>query len=196
MQQGFNLPIIPILILIISVLTYFLGWVVLAISAGLFICIPVITAVYDRLTHGSNCIECNTIKQAISDEMGIEIDTIKTKHEKIFDDHIHIRADIGKEKTILFDISIGGQSFQIIQRENDSKKNNLEPIQTVEEAIHCIESFDGRPEDFKLPVSDQLQDPSGINMAIITDSILKKSWRPDGFEQKAGYRIYKYMNLE
>ena len=101
MQQGFSLPILPILILLISVLTYFCGWVVLAISAGLFICIPVVTVIYDKLTHGSNCIECNTIKQAISDKMGVEIGIVKTKHEKMFDDHMHIRADIGKEKSFL-----------------------------------------------------------------------------------------------
>ena len=190
------MPIIPILILIIIALTYFFSWIVLAVSAGLFVCIPVVTAIYDKITHDSNCTECNTIKQVMSDKMGIDMDAVKTKHEKTFDDHMYIRADIGEEKTILFDIGIGGQHLRVIQGKRAFEKKQMEPINTVEEAKQCIESFEGRPEDFKLPISDQLQDPSGINMAIITDSILKKGWMPDGFEQKAGYRIYHYMNRE
>ena len=72
----------------------------------------------------------------------------------------------------------------------------MEPINTIEEATQCIESFEGGPKEFKLPISDQLQDPVGINMAIITDSILKKGWMPDGFQQKEGYRIYQYKDGE
>jgi hypothetical protein len=73
---------------------------------------------------------------------------------------------------------------------------NMEPIKTLDEAKQCIKSFEGQPEDFTLPVSDQLQDPAGINMAIITDIILQRDWVPNGFEQKAGYRIYHYKNVE
>jgi len=47
-------------------------------------------------------------------------------------------------------------------------------------------------EEFQLPISDELQDPIGMNMAIITDIVLKRGWMPDGFFQKEGYRIYKY----
>lgn len=72
----------------------------------------------------------------------------------------------------------------------------MRPIEKIEEAEQLIESFEGCPEDFELPISDQLQDPVGINMAIITDSILKRGWMPDGFEQKEGYRIYHYKNAE
>jgi hypothetical protein len=65
-------------------------------------------------------------------------------------------------------------------------------IKSIEEAKETIEKFEGKPEDFKLPISDDLQDPVGLNMAIITDSILERGWMPDGFDQKEGYRIYKY----
>ena len=47
-------------------------------------------------------------------------------------------------------------------------------IKSIEEAQEMIEAFEGKPEDFKLPISDDLQDPMGLNMAIITDSILKR----------------------
>jgi len=70
----------------------------------------------------------------------------------------------------------------------------MEPISTIEEATQYIESFEGRPEEFKILISDHLQDPIGINMAIITDSILKRGWMSDGFQQKEGYRIYQYKD--
>ncbi len=65
-------------------------------------------------------------------------------------------------------------------------------IKSIEEAQERIKTFEGRPEDFKLPISDELQDPMGLNMAIITDNILNRGWMPDGFDQEEGYRIYKY----
>ena len=69
----------------------------------------------------------------------------------------------------------------------------MEPINSIEEAQIYLGSFDGEPEQFKLPISDELQDPMGMNMAIITDSILKKGFMPSGFEQMDGYRIYRYI---
>ena len=59
----------------------------------------------------------------------------------------------------------------------------------------AIEDYDGSPDEFRLPISDILQDPIGISMAIITDAILAKGWDVDGFEQRDGYRIYRYKQL-
>lgn len=66
-------------------------------------------------------------------------------------------------------------------------------IKSIEEAQEMIEMFEGEPENFNLSISEELQDPMGLNIAIITDCILKKGWLPDGFEQNEGYRIYKYV---
>ena len=62
----------------------------------------------------------------------------------------------------------------------------MEPINRIEEAKLYIESFEGEPEEFQLPISDELQDPIGMNMAIITDIVLKRGWMPNGFLQKEG----------
>jgi hypothetical protein len=43
-----------------------------------------------------------------------------------------------------------------------------------------------------LPISDELQDPVGVNIAINTDCALAKGWEPNGFEQRDGFRIYHY----
>ncbi len=68
----------------------------------------------------------------------------------------------------------------------------MEPITDVHEAMRLIDSFKGAPGDFTLPISDELQDDIGMCMAAITDRILAKGWAPDGFEQKAGFRVYRY----
>lgn len=68
----------------------------------------------------------------------------------------------------------------------------MKPAASIDEAQKLIASFSGRPESFRLPISDELQDPIGVNMAIITDAILKREWEPDGYTQEKGFRIYRY----
>ena len=72
----------------------------------------------------------------------------------------------------------------------------MSPITTIEEANRIIAEYQGAASDFQLPIADSLLDPVGANMAIITDTILAKGFEPDGFEQKDGYRLYKYKDLE
>jgi len=72
----------------------------------------------------------------------------------------------------------------------------MKPITTVDEAKLSIKSFAGAPENFVLPISDEMQDPVGVNMAIITDCVLAKGWEPNGFEKREGFRVYRYKLLE
>ena len=65
------------------------------------------------------------------------------------------------------------------------------PATTVDEALAVVNNYRGRAEDFELLIADSLLDPTGMNMAIVGDSMLKKRFFPDGFEQKDGYRIYR-----
>jgi hypothetical protein len=72
----------------------------------------------------------------------------------------------------------------------------MKPYTEIATAQHAVEQFDGLPEDFHLPISDELQDPTGIAMAILTDAVLAKGWDVDGFDQRDGYRIYRYKSFE
>lgn len=74
--------------------------------------------------------------------------------------------------------------------------SDVTPIMSVEGATQAIASFEGNAEDFELPISVELLDPVGMNMAIITDAILAKGWMPNGFEDKGDRRIYKYIKAE
>lgn len=72
----------------------------------------------------------------------------------------------------------------------------MNPISNIDDAKRAIEAHEGNAEDFELPISDELQDPVGINMAIITDDILARGWEPNGFVQKEGFRIYLYKETQ
>jgi hypothetical protein len=54
---------------------------------------------------------------------------------------------------------------------------------------------------FTLAISDTFTfagraDTTGAGMALVMDSILAKGFFPDGFEQKVGYRVYRYKRME
>jgi len=72
----------------------------------------------------------------------------------------------------------------------------MKPFEDAIEAAHYVERFEGKASDLKLAISDSLLDPIGINMAMITDKILDKGWEPNGYEEKEGYRVYMYKEME
>lgn len=71
-----------------------------------------------------------------------------------------------------------------------------EPFADMEDAKQYIEDYVGEVQDFKLPISDSINDSLGITMALLLDTMLKKGWEPDGFEQQDGYRVYRYKIAE
>ena len=72
----------------------------------------------------------------------------------------------------------------------------MTPFNNVHKASKYVDEFKGKPEELELAISDELQDPIGINMALITDRILAKGWEPDGFKQENGCRVYLYKEME
>jgi hypothetical protein len=72
----------------------------------------------------------------------------------------------------------------------------MHPFTNVHEAIARVDSYQGEPEDFLLPIDEVLLDPIGIHMALVTDRVLARGWEPDGFEQAPGYRVYRYKRME
>jgi hypothetical protein len=68
----------------------------------------------------------------------------------------------------------------------------MNAVNTVNDALRVIDSHDGLPEEFLLPISEELLDPVGVNMVIICDRILSRNWEPNGFEQRIGFRIYRF----
>jgi len=66
----------------------------------------------------------------------------------------------------------------------------------IDSILATIDSFTGRPEELVLAISDGLQDPTGISMAIVTDRVLARGWLPAEFEQKDGFRQYHYRGQD
>jgi len=72
----------------------------------------------------------------------------------------------------------------------------MKPFEDAKESAQYVKRFEGKASDLKLAINDSLLDPIGINMAIITDKILAKGWEPNGYEEKEGYRVYMYKEME
>jgi len=68
----------------------------------------------------------------------------------------------------------------------------MQPISDINEAVRIVEEYEGAAGDFELPISDSINDATGINMAIVGNATLAKGWEPNGFIQKDGFRIYLY----
>ena len=64
--------------------------------------------------------------------------------------------------------------------------------QTVEEALNAIQEHVGPADTFTLAVADSINDDLGVTMAILTDAVLARGWLPDGYDERADYRIYRY----
>lgn len=77
----------------------------------------------------------------------------------------------------------------------ETAENKRVPLKTVEEAISYI-STNFKDQEETLWIADSLNDSVGMNMAIIGDKLLKTGYMPNGFDQKEGYRIYKYKKFE
>lgn len=69
------------------------------------------------------------------------------------------------------------------------------PLSTIDEARSFVSNYFKENEE-TLWIDESLNDPIGMNMAIICDGILAAGYRPNGFEQKEGFRIYKYVKEE
>lgn len=72
----------------------------------------------------------------------------------------------------------------------------MKPFEDAKEAADYVECFEGKAADLRLPVSDDLHDPLGLSMALITDKIFSKGWEPNGYEEKEGYRVYRYKEMQ
>lgn len=73
-------------------------------------------------------------------------------------------------------------------------------IATAEDGIRHLEAHPPAGDRFELPVSGAFTfkgkpDHVGFGMALILDRIIAMGYEPDGFEQKDGFRLYKYKRM-
>jgi hypothetical protein len=68
---------------------------------------------------------------------------------------------------------------------------------TAESAVRYVKGAALSEATFTLAISNRLTfagrpDTMGAGMAVVMDAILAKRFWPDGFDQKEGYRLYRY----
>jgi hypothetical protein len=74
-------------------------------------------------------------------------------------------------------------------------------IQSAEEGLAYLETNQPTGELFQLAISDSFTfsgqpDTMGAGMAVMLDKILGLGYEPDGFDQKDGYKLYRYKEME
>lgn len=70
-------------------------------------------------------------------------------------------------------------------------------LNNLEEALFEAREVRGDEKIICLAIADAMQDPMGMNMAIILDELLGKGYEPagNGFLQHDGYRLYPYKKF-
>lgn len=74
-------------------------------------------------------------------------------------------------------------------------------IRSAEECIAYLDSHPPSGDSFRLAISDSFTfagkpDTIGAGMAVVLDKILHLGYEPDGFEQKLGFRLYRYKKMQ
>lgn len=69
-------------------------------------------------------------------------------------------------------------------------EDEMVPCENIRECITVIETYDGSPEEFRLPVKQWVLS-SRFDRADITEAIHAKGWKLNGFEVRVGYRVYQ-----
>jgi hypothetical protein len=73
-------------------------------------------------------------------------------------------------------------------------------ITSAEQGIKHLGSHPPSGDSFHLAISDSFtfagkSDTMGAGMAVMLDKILGLGYEPDGFEQKSGFRLYRYKKM-
>ena len=73
-------------------------------------------------------------------------------------------------------------------------------INTTEEGIKALEAHPPSGDTFNLAISESFTfagkpDTTGAGMAVLLDKILGLGYQPDGFDQKSGFKLYKYKKM-
>ena len=73
-------------------------------------------------------------------------------------------------------------------------------IKSAEDGLQHLAAHSPSSDSFELPISSSFTyagkpDKVGFGMALLLDKILGMGYEPDGFEQKAGFRLYRYKKM-
>jgi hypothetical protein len=74
-------------------------------------------------------------------------------------------------------------------------------IFSAEEGLKYLNTLKPLSGSFQLAISDLFTfsgqpDTMGAGMAVIVDKIFGFGFEPDGFEQRDGYKLYKYKEMD
>lgn len=77
----------------------------------------------------------------------------------------------------------------------------MKAFQSFEEALDFVHTLVLDRAPVIVPIANDAtflgqSDPVGAGMAMVVDMFLAKGYEPDGFEQREGFRIYRYKPFD
>lgn len=80
-------------------------------------------------------------------------------------------------------------------------RDNVMIYKTAEDARAYVEATKLTGDHFELAIANEFTfagqpDTMGAGMAVVVDAILAQEYEPDGFEQREGYRLYRYKPMK
>ena len=70
-------------------------------------------------------------------------------------------------------------------------KPQATPISSVADARAYVSEHFTEPEE-TLAIAESALGGGGVFMAVVTDAVLAAGYFPEGYEQREGYRVYRY----
>ena len=82
-----------------------------------------------------------------------------------------------------------------------TRESRVQPFRTAESAASYVKATKLEGDTFELDIADGVTfagqpDVIGAGMAVVLHAILAQGFEPDGFEQRPGYRAYRYKPIE
>lgn len=103
-ERGWSLPFMWIAVGTIALLTWWLGWIAIALVPVFVLLITAGVWIHDLTVHDAQCRWCNVIKAELAGEREIDLERFSTKHLKVFPTYMHIQVYVDRVPDVRVDI--------------------------------------------------------------------------------------------
>ncbi len=98
------MPWLWIVLGILGLLTWWLGWIVIALAPVLVLLITLGVIVHDKSLHDTRCRWCNRVKAIVAEDRGIDVSRVRTKHLEVHPTYMQVQVHVDGMPDVRVDI--------------------------------------------------------------------------------------------
>ena len=98
------MPWLWIVLVVIGLLTWWLGWIVIALVPVLVLVITLGVIVHDKSMHDSRCRWCNRVKDVVAAERNLAPSQLRTKHLEVHPTYMQVQVFVDGMPDVRVDI--------------------------------------------------------------------------------------------